>query len=282
MRNRKFNVVPSGGGVGAFIEGVDLSLGLSKDAVKRIRAALGDYGVVFFREQLLSPTQHIAIAEQFGQINVNRFFPTVDGHPRIAEVRKEPSQGANIGGSWHTDHSYDEQPAMGSILIARETPPRGGDTLFASMFAAYESLSQGVKDALKPLQAWHSSRHAFGDKVRMKSNGVDERFGNPELALQDSLHPLVISHPISGRKALYVNPGFTIGIDGWQAHESAALLQMLYEHAARPEHTYRFQWQPGSIAFWDNRASWHYALNDYQGARRVMHRITLEGEALAA
>lgn len=282
MRNRKFEVTPSGGGAGAFVDGVDLSLGLSKDAVKKIRTALGEYGVVFFRDQTLSPEQHISMAKQFGAININRFFATVDGHPNIAEVRKEPTQAANIGGSWHTDHSYDLEPAMGSILVARETPSRGGDTLFASMFAAYDSLSEGVKKVLESLQAWHSSRHAFGDTTRIKSAGLDDRYGNPELAQQDSLHPIVIKHPISGRKALYVNPGFTIGVDGWHQNESDALLQMLYQHAARPEHTFRFQWQPGSVAFWDNRASWHYALNDYSGERRIMHRITIDGCALAA
>lgn len=282
MRNRKFEVTPSGGGAGAFVDGVDLSLGLSKDAVKKIRTALGEYGVVFFRDQTLSPEQHISMAKQFGAININRFFATVDGHPNIAEVRKEPTQAANIGGSWHTDHSYDLEPAMGSILVARETPSRGGDTLFASMFAAYDSLSEGVKKVLESLQAWHSSRHAFGDTTRIKSAGLDDRYGNPELAQQDSLHPIVIKHPVSGRKALYVNPGFTIGVDGWHQNESDALLQMLYQHAARPEHTFRFQWQPGSVAFWDNRASWHYALNDYSGERRIMHRITIDGCALAA
>tara|TARA_B100000676_G_C18057311_1_gene835342 strand:+ start:1409 stop:2257 length:849 start_codon:yes stop_codon:yes gene_type:complete len=282
MRNRKFEVTPSGGGAGAFVDGVDLSLGLSKDAVKKIRTALGEYGVVFFRDQTLSPEQHISMAKQFGAININRFFAAVDGHPNIAEVRKEPTQAANIGGSWHTDHSYDLEPAMGSILVARETPSRGGDTLFASMFAAYDSLSEGVKKVLESLQAWHSSRHAFGDTTRIQSAGLDDRYGNPELAKQDSLHPIVIKHPISGRKALYVNPGFTIGVDGWHQNESDALLQMLYQHAARPEHTFRFQWQPGSVAFWDNRASWHYALNDYSGERRIMHRITIDGCALAA
>ena len=135
MRNRKFEVTPSGGGAGAFVDGLDLSLGLSKVAVKKIRTALGEYGVVFFRDQTLSPEQHISMAKQFGAININRFFATVDGHPNIAEVRKEPTQAANIGGSWHTDHSYDLEPAMGSILVARETPLRGGDTLFASMLS---------------------------------------------------------------------------------------------------------------------------------------------------
>ena len=284
VQNTRFEVRSSGGGVGAFVEGIDLSLEVSDDARDMLRAALGDYGVLFFRDQELSPEAHLAFAERFGAINVNRFFKAVDGYPRIAEVRKEPEQQANIGGGWHTDHSYDDAPALGSILVARETPASGGDTLFASMYAAYETLSDGLKTTLDSLSAVHSSRHVFGADARYKRQGadLDERLGNEDAATQDAVHPVVIRHPISGRKALYVNPGFTLRFDGWTEAESAPLLNMLYAHAARPEHTYRFQWASGSIAFWDNRATWHYALNDYHGARRLMHRITIEGERVAA
>ena len=284
VQNTRFEVRSSGGGVGAFVEGLDLSLGMSDDARDMLRAALGDHGVLFFRGQDLSPEAHLAFAERFGAINVNRFFKAVDGHPRIAEVRKEPDQQANIGDGWHTDHSYDEAPALGSILVARETPASGGDTLFANMYTAYETLSDGLKATLDGLSAVHSSRHVFGANSRHKQEGRDfgERFGNEAAATQDAVHPIVIRHPISGRKALYVNPGFTLRVDGWTEAESAPLLGMLYAHAARPEHTYRFQWAPGSIAFWDNRATWHYALNDYHGARRLMHRITIEGGRVAA
>ena len=284
MQNTRFEVRSSGGGVGAFVEGIDLSLGVSDDARDMLREALGDYGVLFFRDQDLSPEAHLAFAERFGAINVNRFFKAVEGYPRIAEVRKEPDQQANIGGGWHTDHSYDDAPALGSVLVARETPASGGDTLFASMYAAYETLSDGLKATLDGLSAVHSSRHVFGASSRYKQEGRDfgDRFGNEDAATQDAVHPVVIRHPISGRKALYVNPGFTLRFDGWTEAESAPLLSMLYAHAARPEHTYRFQWTKGAIAFWDNRATWHYALNDYHGARRLMHRITIEGERVAA
>ena len=203
----------------------------------------------------------------------------------IAEVRKEPDQTENIGGGWHTDHSYDLDPVMGSILLARETPPTGGDTLFANMYSAHETLSDGLKRTLAGLRAVHSSRHVFGaqaERFKDTDNDIGDRLGNADAATQDSVHPVVIAHPISGRKVLYVNPGFTVGIDGWTKEESRGLLEMLYEHAKRPEHAYRFQWRPGSIAFWDNRATWHYAVNDYHGARRLMHRITLDGVALAA
>ena len=284
MSNSDINIVPSGGGVGAFIEGIDLGQDLSDNLVGTLRSALGEHGVLFFRDQDISPEDHIAFAEKFAPININRFFAHVDGHPKIAQVLKEPYQKKNIGGGWHTDHTYDIEPAMGSILVARETPPHGGDTIYASTCRAYETLSDGFKAMLKVLKGVHSSRHVFGPQARYVEKGEDTagRLGNNEAATQDAVHPLIIRHPISGRESIYVNPGFTIGIDGWTDAEAEPFLKILYDHIAKPEHTYRFQWAPGSIAFWDNRASWHYAVNDYHGARRLMHRITVEGEGLAA
>jgi taurine dioxygenase len=269
----------AGGNLGAVIEGVDLSAELSNATFAAIRDAFFEHGVIFFRDQDITPEQHIAFAERWAPINVNRFFTAVDGYPQIAEVRKEPDQADNIGGGWHTDHSYDEAPAMGSILLAREVPPRGGDTLFASMYAAYDALSDGLKQTLSRLNAVHSSRHIFG-KDSAYHQGTKGRIGNPEAATQDAVHPVVVTHPGSGRKALYVNPSFTTHIEGWSVEESQALLQYLYRHAVKPEFTIRFQWAPGSIAFWDNRCTWHYALNDYHGERRLMHRITVEGVKL--
>ena len=284
MSNNDINIVPSGGGVGAFIEGIDLGQDLSDNIVGTLRSALGEHGVLFFRDQDISPEDHIAFAEKFAPININRFFAHVDGHPKIAQVLKEPDQKKNIGGGWHTDHTYDIEPAMGSILVARETPPHGGDTMYASTCRAYETLSDGFKSILKGLKGLHSSRHVFGPQARYMQKGEDTagRLGNNEAANQDAVHPLIIRHPISGRESIYVNPGFTIGIDGWTDAEAEPFLKILYDHIAKPEHTYRFQWAPGSVAFWDNRASWHYAVNDYHGARRLMHRITVEGQALAA
>lgn len=280
-RNSRCEISPAGA-VGAHVTGADLTAPLDDGDVVRLRDALGEHGVLFFRDQELTPEQHIAFGGRFAPINVNRFFATVPGFPAIAEVRKDPDQTRNIGGGWHTDHSYDQIPALGSVLLARETPKRGGDTLFASMFAAYDGLSDGLKQTLCGLQAWHSSRHVFGAEAMKQRGDLKGRLLNPELATQDALHPVVIRHPISGRPALYVNPGFTLRFDGWTAEESRPLLQYLYTHASKPEFTRRFSWQPGSIAFWDNRATWHYALNDYHGERRLMHRITLEGTALAA
>ena len=280
MRANAIRVEPVVGAVGAEIHGLDLAAPIGEAEVAMIRETLFDRGVVFFRDQALTPEQHIAFATRFAPINVNRFFRHADGCPEIAEVRKEPGQTKNIGGGWHTDHSYDQVPAMGSILLARELPPTGGDTLFASMYAAYDALSDGLKATLAGLRAVHSSRHVFGASVQREQQ-QDGRLRNADLAVQDAVHPVVIRHPGNGRQALYVNPGFTLRFEGWTEEESRPLLDYLYRHAARPEFQCRFRWQEGSIAFWDNRATWHYAANDYQGERRLMHRITLEGEALS-
>src|SRR5215510_11334816 len=279
VRNARTEVRPTSGALGAELLGIDLSNGLDADAVADIRQAFNAYGVVFFRDQRLTPEQHITFAERMGPININRFFKTAPGYPQIAEVRKEPAQTTNIGGGWHTDHSYDQIPALGSILLAREVPPRGGDTMFASMSLAYEALSGGLKHTLEGLRAIHSSRHVFGASAQYKRESGD-RLSNAELATQDATHPVVIRHPATGRKTLYVNPGFTTHFDGWTEQESRPLLDYLYQHAARPEFQTRFSWKEGSVAFWDNRATWHFAVNDYQGERRLMHRITLEGVPL--
>jgi len=267
-------------GVGAFVSGIDLKA-LDERSLGDLRQAFAEYSVLFFRDQLLDETQHIALAEQWGEINVNRFFAAVENFPKIAQVLKEPEQTTNIGGGWHTDHSYDQIPALGSMLYAKETPPLGGDTLFASTCAAYDALSEGLKEMLSSLTAVHSSRHVFGAQAAQPTD-VSGRLGNAAAATQDAIHPVVITHPLSGRKSLYVNPGFTLGFEGWSAEESAPLLNYLYQHVGRPEFCYRLQWRPGTLAFWDNRATWHWAINDYQGQRRLMHRITLEGVPVAA
>ena len=274
------DVAPNQESVGAEISGINLNEPLDPRAAKEILRATGDYGMTYFRDQDLTPEEHLRFARSLGEININRFFGTVEGQTEIAEVRKEPEQKFNIGGGWHTDHSYDEIPALGSILLARTVPDRGGDTLFANMYAAYEALSPGLKETLSNLRAAHSSRHVFGETSKMPAD-LKDRLGNAEKAVQDTYHPAVITHPLSGRKALYVNPGFTLKFEGWSGEESRALLDHLYRHASQPQFTYRFQWREGSMAFWDNRCTWHYALNDYHGKRRVMHRITLAGCALA-
>ncbi len=283
ISNRHIAPRPLTGALGAEILGIDLTEDLSEASFGEIRKALADHGFILFRDQDLTPEQHIAFAERWGKINVNRFFTAVEGYPSIAEVRKEPKHARNIGNAWHSDHSYDAVPALGSLLYAREVPAFGGDTVFASMYGAYEALSEGLKATLRSLKAEHSSRHVFGQTAKGTYGGdLDDRFHNPEQATQDAVHPVVIRHPDSGRPALYVNPGFTLGIQGWSREESKALLDYLYAQATRPENLCRVRWQPGTLAIWDNRATWHYAVNDYPGERRLMHRITLEGVPLAA
>jgi len=320
-------VEPVSTALGAEISGLDLSEPPGSAALAEIRRAFGQYGVIFFRDQQLTPDQHLAFARRIGDIDVNRFFAAVPGHPEIAEVRKEPEQRRNIGNGWHTDHSYDVAPAMGSILYAREVPTTGGDTLFAGMYAAYDALSGGLKATLDGLRACHSSRHVFGAEAHTRRGDLQGRIGNPELATQDAVHPVVIRHPETGRKALYVNPGFTLRFDGWTEEESRPLLDYLYRHAVRPEFTIRFHWlqgslafwdnrltlrfdgwtveesrplldylylhavrpeftirfhwREGSLAFWDNRSTWHFAVNDYHGERRLLHRITIAGVPLS-
>ena len=276
----QIEVVPVSGGVGVEVHNVDIKSGIDAGTFDELRAAFVEHGLIFLRDQDITPDDHIAFAERWGKININRFFPRLDGYDQIATVTKEPDQTTNIGGGWHTDHSYDHVPAMGSILIARETPPVGGDTLFACMYTAYDTLSDGLKQTLEGMKAVHSSRHIFGEQSSYRDT-MKDRFSNPEDATQDAVHPVVITHPESGRKALYVNPGFTLHFDGWTAAESKPLLDYLYAHAVQLEHTTRFQWAPGSIAFWDNRCTWHYALNDYHGTRREMHRITIEGSPIS-
>ncbi len=273
-------VGPVSGGVGVEIHNVDIKQGLSDSAFETLRDAFVTHGLIFLRDQDITPDEHIAFAQRWGDININRFFPRLDGYDQIATVTKEPDQIVNIGGGWHTDHSYDHVPALGSILIARETPPVGGDTLFACMYKAYDTLSDGMKQTLEGMKAVHSSRHVFGEQSNYRET-MKDRFSNAEDATQDAVHPVVITHPESGRKALYVNPAFTLHFEGWTTAESQPLLDYLYAHAAQLEHTTRFQWAPGSIAFWDNRCTWHYALNDYHGTRREMHRITIEGSPIS-
>ena len=273
------NVKPLSGNIGAEIDGVNLKK-ISKEQFKEIKIVFGKYGVIFFRNQNLSPEEEIIFAELWGEININRFFTNLEGYPKIALVSKEPDQKKNIGGAWHTDHTYDLEPAMGSILFAHQVPKKGGDTLFSSMYAAYETLSDGLKDTLKYMHGRHSSRHVFGTSRSERNDDTVGRIINSDKAKQDAIHPVVITHPQTRRKALFVNPTFTLGFDGWSDEEAKPLLNYLYSHATKPEFTCRFKWEEGSIAFWDNRSTWHLAVNDYHGERRLMHRITINGTRL--
>ncbi|MES2033747.1 MAG: TauD/TfdA family dioxygenase [Pseudomonadota bacterium] len=267
-------------GCGAMVHGVELA-GAGAAEIRKLRTALFDYGALYVRRQTLTPEEHIAFAEKLAPIDVNRFFPADPNYPVIAKVEKTAAQTTNIGGGWHTDHSYDQEPAMGSVLVARDLPPRGGDTLFADMYAAYESLEPALKARLAGMRAIHASDHVFGE------GGVYAGSDRQELArggvpTPETIHPVVIRHPGSGKPALYVNPGFTLRFEGMTREDSLPLLKALFAHALKDDHIQRFSWEPGSVAIWDNRATWHFAKNDYHGHYRLMHRITLAGEALEA
>lgn len=267
------------GGVGAFVHDVDLR-DLSHAETAEIDAAWAEHGVLFFREQNLSPQQHLDFATKFAPVDVNKFFKNVEGHPQIAEVLKEPDQATNIGGAWHTDHSYDLAPARGSVLLAKEVPPSGGDTLFANVADAYDALSLGLQETLEGMRAVHTNADVFGANTDYAKQASD-RLTNPA-AVSTVTHPVVVTHPQSGRKLLYVNLAFTRYFEGWTREESKPLLGFLYEHVGQEQFSSRFSWEPGSIAMWDNRSTWHWALNDYAGHRRLMHRVTIKGEPLAA
>ena len=266
-------------GCGAQVRGVNLA-DAGQAEVDALRQALFDHGVLFFRGQGLTPAQHIALAEKFAPIDVNRFFPADAAYPQIAKVEKTEEQVVNIGGGWHTDHSYDAHPAMGSILVARDLPPSGGDTLFADMYAAFETLSDEMKDRLLGMKAVHSSAHIFGEGGAYAQTDQKVMAGSTDTP--ETIHPVIIKHPGSGKPALYVNPAFTIRFEGMTREESLPLLMDLFAHAIDKSRVHTFVWEPGSVAIWDNRATWHFAKNDYHGHYRLMHRITLEGDALEA
>lgn len=274
-------MVPLAPKCGAEITGVRLSEAAG-DTLDAIRTAIYKHGVALFRGQDdFTPEAHIAFAKRWGGIDINNYFPLTDEHPEIAVVRKAADQQTNIGGDWHTDHSYDQVPAMGSILVARTLPPSGGDTLFAHMGEAYDALPDDLKQEIEELEAFHTADHIY------KADGLYAKTDmGRELRGQDmqtgATHPVVIRHPVTGRKLLYVNRAFTVNIVGRTREESLPLLTRLYAEALAADNTCRVRWESGAVAIWDNRTTWHNALNDYQGHAREMHRITLSGEALAA
>ena len=258
------------GALGAELLGVDLRK-LSNEVVAAIRGAFLEHQVIFFRDQKLDPAQFMAFASAMGKPVPYPFVPGIEGFPEVIEVKKLEHERHNFGGIWHSDTAYLDEPPMGSMLIAREIPPYGGDTLFASQYLAYEALSDGMKRLLDGLYAVNSSAKA--DVTRTREDRVKEYSRHYEAE-----HPVVRTHPETGRKALYVNFGHTVRFRGMTEAESAPLLDYLFRHQVKPEFTCRFRWEVGSIAFWDNRCTQHNPVNDYHGHRRVMHRITLAGD----
>jgi taurine dioxygenase len=260
------------GALGAEISGLDLSA-LSDPQAKALRAAWLEHLVLFFRDQALTPAQYMAFAKRLGKPVEYPFVKGIEGFPEVIEVKKLEHEKVNFGGLWHSDTAYLEQPPMASMLLAREIPPYGGDTLFANMYLAYEALSAGMKRMLDGMLAVNASSKADVTRTREDRTGG----GDPRREYVAE-HPVVRTHPETGRKALYVNFGHTVRFKDMSEEESAPLLAFLFQHQVKPEFTCRFTWRVSSIALWDNRCAQHNPVNDYHGFRRVMHRITLAGD----
>ena len=262
------------GALGAEITGVDLSVPLPENSAEEIRKIFLEHLVIFFRDQALTEKQYMDFAVRFGEPIEYPLVRGLPDFPRIIEVKKLEHERAAFGAIWHSDTTYLERPPMASMLLAREVPSVGGDTLFANMYLAFETLSEGMRSLLSGLRAVNSSAKADVSKTRedlVRSDGKDTRTYTVE-------HPVVRTHPETGRKALYINHAHTVRFAGWTEEESAPLLRFLFDWQTRPEFTCRFSWRTGSIAMWDNRCAQHNPVNDYHGYRRLMHRITLAGD----
>ncbi|HET9665102.1 MAG TPA: TauD/TfdA family dioxygenase [Burkholderiales bacterium] len=271
---RHIEVTPVSGALGAEIAGPDLGRRLEDAVIAEIRQAFLDHLVIFFRGQQLKPDQQLAFARRFGE---PMEYPQLKGLPEcplITPVVKLEHERHNFGGVWHSDTTYLERPPMASMLYAVEIPPFGGDTLFANQYLAYETLSEGLRKTLASLRGVNTSTKAEVSKTRedrLRAAGMEHK------ALV-GIHPVVRTHPETGRQALYVNAGHTSHFAGWTESESQPLLDYLFARQIRPELTCRFRWTPGALAFWDNRCAQHNPVNDYHGFRRVMHRVTLAGD----
>jgi taurine dioxygenase len=274
---RHIEVRPIAGALGAEIGGVDLAQPLPAAVISELRQAWLDHLVIFIPGQKLSPQAQLDFARRFGE---PMEYPQLKGLPEcpmITPVIKLEHERVNFGGVWHSDTTYLERPPMASMLYAVETPPHGGDTIFANQYLAYESLSDRLKQSLAGLVGINSSTKAEVTRSRedrLRAAGVETKPLTGE-------HPVVRTHPETGRKALYVNAGHTTQLKGFTAGESAPLLDFLFRHQVKAEFTCRYRWEPGSLAFWDNRCTQHYPVNDYHGFRRIMHRVTLAGDTPA-
>ena len=272
-----FDVVPLSGVLGAEIRGLDLSRPLDDGTIRDVREAFVEHHVVVFRDQALTSEQQMAFGRQFGELDVHPFVEGQAEFPEVLDVITEPDDRVNFGGGWHTDVTFLEQPDLGSVLYAIDLPPVGGDTLFADQHAAYDALSPTMQSMLDGLVAVHSAGRQYAEGGQStKSKAMKTK--NVALAEETVEHPVVRTHPESGRKSLYVNGAFTVRIKGLHRDESDALLHFLLRHAVQERFTFRLRWEPGTLAMWDNRSVQHYALHDYSGHARHMRRITIKGD----
>ena len=279
MEYRRIDVEPLAGACGAMVTGVDLSQPLDDETFGEIHRAFIDNLVIFFRDQDLTEEAHKTFGRRFGDLNVHPRYVPLEGHPEIFPIRKDPEDERIVGESWHQDLTHLPAPPLGSILYALEVPPVGGDTMFASQYAAYDALSDGLKETLDGMTAVHDNR-IQSPKVATARNAQRTSKLREDAGEEDEpecVHPVVITHPESGRKALFVNRVRTHRFAGMTEEESKPLLEFLFAHSHKPEFTCRFRWEKGSIAFWDNRCLLHKALNDYPGYKRYMNRVTVNG-----
>ncbi|MBM3491253.1 MAG: taurine dioxygenase [Alphaproteobacteria bacterium] len=276
MAGNRFEVRRVAGNIGAEIAGIDLGRQLDAATFAELRRLWHEHLVLFFRDQTLDSDQFMALAGRFGPVSEYPFVKGLEGFPNITPVVKLEHERINFGGVWHSDTTYLEIPPMATMLLAREVPAAGGDTLFANQYLAYDSLSDGMKRLLSELRGVSSSAKA--DVTRTREDRIaDHGTANAKRVFEEA-HPAVRTHPETGRKALYVNVAHTVRFEGMSEAESAPILDYLFQHQIRPEFTCRFRWQVGSLALWDNRCAQHNPVNDYHGHRRVMHRITLKGD----
>lgn len=273
----RISVLPVSGALGAEVHGINLAGELDDAIVAEVRRAFLEHHVLFFRSQDLTAEELIAFGRRFGELDTHPFVEGTEAHPEVIEIITEPDDSFNFGGGWHADVTFLEEPDMGSILYAVDVPSHGGDTLFANQHRAYDALSDTMKRMIDGLVALHSPGPQY------KSGGYSTlsksmRTKNADSASRVVHHPLVRTHPETGKKGLYINRGFTIEIEGMTRDEGAALLGYLFNHGTLEPFTCRFRWEPGSVAMWDNRSVQHYALYDYKGQARRMRRITIHGD----
>lgn len=278
----RIEVIPLAGALGAEIAGVDLT-NMDDATFKEVHRAWLRHQVIYFRKQNMTPDDHLVYARRWGEIHIHPFNAPMDGYPEILQLMKTETAERNNGNLWHSDQMYTENPAKATILIAREMPPFGGDTMFTNQHLAFDALSDGMKKMLANLKGVNdgNSRKNFRGKTRaeLAQNGqatTPQKEADPNVQTV-SVHPLIRTHPETGRKALYVG-SHTVRIDGMTDDESTPLLQYLMEHSTRPEFICRVRWEVGTLTMWDNRCCQHYALNDYQGVRRCVHKVTVKGD----
>jgi taurine dioxygenase len=277
MRNSSLEIQPIAGALGAEIGGVDLAEDLSDQVISDIRQALLDHCVIFFRGQELDVDRHKAFARRFGEIFIHPNFRGTQADPEVVNVVRNPGDARIVGESWHHDTTMVEQPPMGAVFYAIEVPDYGGDTLFANQYLAYETLSPTLKALLEGLRVKHTDIKIAGPQAAVSKSRTTAVREDADWRETINFHPAVITHPETGRKALFVNHSHCVAFEGMTEEESKPLLGYLLDHGQRPEFTCRFRYERGSVVFWDNRCVKHIAVNDAGPFRRVARRIQIQG-----